>query len=184
MTPYTLKKDKSQLLIIDVQERLLPAIYDNTSIVRNIKLLLKAAQVLSIPTKYTEQYPKGLGPTVSDILELLPTETPRFEKIHFSCCDEGNFKDFLGQERKQVILAGIETHICILATTMDLLNDGYQVVIAMEGVGSRRKEHHLAALNVLSQRGAMLLPTESIIYQWLSKSGTPEFKEMLPFFKE
>lgn len=184
MISYKLKKNQSQLVIIDVQERLLPVITNNKSIIKHSKLLLRCAQVLSIPVKYTEQYPKGLGPTVSDISDLLPPETPRFEKVHFSCYDEPGFIDFLGNERRQIVLAGIETHICILATTLDLLKEGYQVVVALEAVGSRQEEHNLAALKAASQCGALVLPTESIVYQWLNVSGTPEFKEMLPYFKE
>jgi len=184
MISYKLKKNQSQLVIIDVQERLLPVIANNKSIVKHARLLLRSAQVLSIPVKYTEQYPKGLGPTVSDISDLLLPETPRFEKVHFSCYDEPGFIDFLGKQRRQIVLAGIETHICILATALDLLKEGYQVVVALEAVGSREEQHNLAALKAASQCGALVLPTESIVYQWLNVSGTPEFKEMLPYFKE
>lgn len=184
MTSCTLKKNLSQLVIIDVQERLLPNITGNESIIKHIKLLLKSAQLLSIPIKYTEQYPKGLGYTASDISCLLAPETPRFEKVHFSCCDEPGFIEFLGKEREQIVLAGIETHICVLATALDLLKEGYSVIVASEASGSRREQHHLAALGTLSQCGALVLPTESIVYQWLGVSGTPEFKQLLPYFKE
>jgi len=184
MTPCTLKKNQSQLVIIDVQERLLPSISGDKSIVRHIKLLLKSAQLLSIPIKYTEQYPKGLGRTVSEISCFFTSETPRFEKVHFSCCDEPGFIEFLGKERRQIVLAGIETHICVLATALDLLQEGFRVAVAFEASGSRREQHHLAALKTLSQCGALVLPTESIVYQWLGVSGTPEFKELLPYFKE
>ena len=179
-----LRVESTIMLMIDVQEKLLPVISGKEEIVNNSIKLLKAAEVLKIPTIYTEQYPKGIGNTISPLLESLPAGTIRHEKTTFSCCDESEFNEKLrGFERSLIVVFGIESHICILATVMDLLLKKLRVVVAADACGSRNPCNHSLAMEEAHACGASVLPTESIIYHLLGKSGTQEFKTMLPFFK-
>ncbi|WP_024821918.1 MULTISPECIES: hydrolase [Aminobacterium] len=172
-------------LFIDIQERLLPAISNDREVKANTLRLLQTAAVFKIPLVYTEQYPKGLGRTDSDILEVLEGHAPAFEKTHFSCCDEEGFvKELEWHKRKQVVLWGIESHICVLATAMDLLRNGFSVWLAADACGSRKNDNHEMALQTMIQAGALVVPTETVIYQLMKRSGTPEFKALLPLFKE
>jgi nicotinamidase-related amidase len=181
---FDLEAGKSQLLLIDFQEKLLPAVCDDSKTTRNVRTLLKACETLQIPVKYTEHYPQGLGETVPEILEAMPVDKRRFEKVHFSCCDEPDFETFFRYAgRDHVILAGIESHICVLQTAADLLSKEYRVYVASDACSSRKNEHHDEAMQTLRALGALVAPTESIVYRLLRKAGTSAFKAMLPFFK-
>lgn len=185
MEPFRLFRSSTQMLMVDVQERLLPAISGSEEIRRNILRLVRASEVLQIPFFYTEQYPRGLGPTDGEILSSLPAGARRFEKNHFSCCDEEGFTDFLeltGPNR--IVLFGIETHICILTTLLDLLARGRKVVLAADACGSRAPENADLALKAAAAAGALVVPTETVIYQLMGQSGTAEFKALLPLFKD
>ncbi len=185
MDPFRLFRSSTQMLMVDVQERLLPAISGHEDIRRNILRLALASETLQIPFSYTEQYPKGLGPTDGEILSSLPRGARRFEKNHFSCCDEEGFSDFFEPaSQKQIVLFGIETHICILTTLLDLLARGRKVVLAADACGSRAPENARLALKAASAAGALVVPTETVIYQLMGRSGTAEFKTLLPLFKE
>ena len=179
-----LRREETAFLLVDVQERLLPSISGNEIVIQNSVRLLKAANVLQLPSLYTEQYPKGIGPTVARLAESLPKSADRFEKTAFSCCDEPGFEDELrALKRETIVLFGIETHICILSTAVDLIAAGYKVVLASDACGSRNPDNHAAALAAIGASGAAVVPTETIVYQLLKKAGTPEFKELLPLFK-
>ncbi|MFP4482921.1 MAG: isochorismatase family protein [Thermovirgaceae bacterium] len=184
MKHFDLESGNSQLLLVDFQEKLLPAVCDDSRKTRNVRILLKACDTLQIPVKYTEHYPQGLGKTVPEILEGMPEEKRRFEKVHFSCCDDPDFETFIRfAGRDHVILAGIESHICVLQTAADLLSKEYKVFIASDACSSRENEHHAEAMQCLRSLGAFVAPTESIAYRLLRKAGTSAFKAMLPFFK-
>jgi len=147
------------------------------------KRLLKAAQKIGIPTIVTEQYPRGLGSS-SSYLELgkYPPSI-RVEKLSFCCCHEPSFMEYLNKiERTQVVLSGVEAHICLLSTALKLLERGFSVVVAADGISSRNPAHRQWALDALSSTGVLVLPEESIVYQWLEKAGTPEFKALLPLY--
>jgi nicotinamidase-related amidase len=179
-----LRKENVALLMIDIQEKLLPVIYGKDEIVKNTVRLLKAVEVFEIPMIYTEQYPKGIGNTVPSLLEALPASATRYEKNTFSCCDEDGFSERLkGLGRSLIVVFGIESHICVLSTVMDLLQHGIKVVVAADACGSRNPCNHNLALDEARACGASILPTESIVYQIIGRSGTQEFKTMLPFFK-
>lgn len=185
MSTFRLRRNSAQLLMIDIQERLLPAIHNHETIHRNVLKLARAADVLKIPFCYTEQYPKGLGATDGALLQALPQGVVRFEKNAFSCCDEEGFEAVVeAQNRPIVVLFGIETHICVLATALDLLESGHRVAVAADACGSRLKEHSTLALNVMRSAGALILPVETVIYHIMERSGTPEFKALLPLFKD
>ncbi len=181
---FSLHRDKVRFLMIDVQERLLPAISGHDAVLGNAVRLLKTAQTLSIPLFYTEQYPKGIGPTHKELLEALPDGTRRFEKVHFSCCGEEGFDGFLNEVPRPVtVLFGIESHICVLSTALDLAARGERVVVAADACGSRSPENHALALSAMGRSGVLPLPTETVVYRLIGRSGTPEFKAMLPLFK-
>ena len=180
-----LRRDSAHFLMIDVQERLLPAIADHETIRRNTLKLARAAGVLGVPFCYTEQYPKGLGSTDGEILEALPEGVHRFEKNTFSCCDEEGFDEILERQPRPVtVLFGIETHICVLATALDLLERKRQIVVAADACGSRSPSHADLAMDAMRNAGALVLPVETVIYHIMGRSGTPEFKALLPLFKE
>jgi nicotinamidase-related amidase len=173
--------------MVDVQERLLPSISGSGAVLENGVRLLKTAAELALPVLYTEQYPKGIGATaaeLSSILAALPEGARRFEKTAFSCCDEPGFPvAFQAAEREVTVMFGIESHICVLSTVRDLLERGRKIVLAADACGSRSPENHRLALDAARAWGAAVLPTETVVYQLLGRSGTPEFKALLPLFK-
>jgi nicotinamidase-related amidase len=184
LKPFLLKADLTQVLLIDMQEKLFPAIHDTTHLLKQTRFLLSSCSILGVPVKYTEHYPKGLGTTLAELSDCLPEGSARFEKIHFSCWAEPGFKPFFHREgRSQVILSGIEAHICVYSTAMELLNVGYDVTVAADSVGSRNPSHRDMALETLRHAGASVLPVESIVYQMLEKAGTPAFKQILAAIK-
>lgn len=183
MKPYVLDPYKTIFLAIDLQERLLPAIHNREEVIKNAKKLITSAQIMGIPFKLTEQYPRGLGRTEQEILSVLPG--PVFEKTAFGCFDQEGFERFLAVEgRNQVVLFGIESHICVHTTAMQLLERGYDVTVTCDGCGSRERQNHDFAMANMSNCGAHILPFDSVIYQLMKRSGTPDFKALLPLFKE
>lgn len=184
MTAFTLNRKDAVLLMIDIQSKLLPAIYGHDEIENNASRLLKSATTLGVPLLFTEQYPKGLGSTVDGISSLIPQESEYLSKTHFCCTLEPDFEKMLkDRNRSQVIVFGIESHICVLSTVLELLKRRMEVAVVEDGCGSRKRAHHELAMSAMANAGALIVPCESIIYQLLEKSGTPEFKELLPLFK-
>lgn len=183
MTSLNLNCDSCVFLMIDMQERLLPAMGNALGVEYECGRLLTAARELSVPVLATEQYPKGLGHTVKSLSDFLP-EKSTVTKNSFSCLREEKFADALKESgRKTVIIMGIESHICVLMTTAELIEAGYSVIIAEEACCSRKVSHHESAMNAARDLGALVLPTESIIYGLMKKAGTAEFKALLPLFK-
>jgi len=184
LKPFLLKAVSTQVLLIDMQEKLFPAIHDTEHLLKQSQFLLSSCSILGVPVKYTEHYPKGLGATLTDLAPCIPQGSARFEKIHFSCWAEPGFNTFFHREgRSQVVLAGIEAHICVLSTAMELLNVGYDVVVASDAIGSRNPANRDMAMDTLLHAGAAVLPVESIVYQMLEKAGTPAFKQILAAIK-
>jgi len=141
--------------------------------------LLQGAKTLSIPVLATEQYPKGLGPTEPEIVELLPDDTLTFEKTCFSCTGADQFLQQLEETgRKQVILVGIEAHVCILQTAIQLIEEGYQVFVAADGISSRHREAYEVSLNRMSRANVVICNTESIIFEWLHDAKHEHFKAL------
>ena len=156
----TIKNEEALLLIIDVQDKLVAMLNDEN--VKNAAIkLAKTASILNIPTVITEQYPKGLGSTIEEIKEVLPN-AEYIEKTSFSAFKEDEVKKLLSQ--KQVILFWIETHICVLQTAMDLLNEGYEVFLVQNACGSRNEENKQAALRRLIHAGVQIVTTEMVIF--------------------
>jgi nicotinamidase-related amidase len=180
---YLVTRVNTILVVIDVQEKFVTHINDYGTVGKNIGILIKGAKRLGIPILVTEQYPKGLGRTAEDLAELIEKFNP-IEKDMFSCFREPKFKDVLKKAVKShIVITGIESHVCVLQTVLDLIKDGYSVVVVSDAVGSRSKENKDTALTLMREAGAVITSTESIIFQWLEKSGTPEFKEVQALVK-
>ena len=176
----------SSLLLIDMQERFvpaIPAIAEDRPVGRACRQLLTAARLLGVPTTISEQYPKGLGPTLPWLLAANP-EAARFEKLHFSCADDPRLGAHLDAlHRPEIVLCGIETHVCVLHTAADLLAQGRVVVVAADAVASRSEAHRDQALAALRDLGALLLPVESIAMRWTRVAGTALFKQVSALIK-
>ncbi len=169
---------QSQLVIVDVQAKLVAVMPDAaSSVIKNCAILLQAAALLDIPKLYTEQYPKGLGNTVPELQTLLDGKKP-IDKTVFSCCSEPTFNRFLSSDRGHVVLAGMEAHICVLQTALDLQSQGKSVFVVEDAIISRRPENKANALNRLRQTGVVITNTESVVFEWLGKAEGEAFKKI------
>jgi nicotinamidase-related amidase len=183
MKSEMLEKDGSALLLIDVQDRLFPHIHESQSMLVRIDLLLSAANLMKIPVLATEQYPKGLGKTISKISQAHPNLQP-LEKMDFSCLPAPGFKDRLSAlQRRQIVLTGIETHVCVTQTALDLIAHGEEVFVVADATGSRRALDADTALRRLDRAGATIITSESVVFEWLRRAGTDEFKALQPNLK-
>lgn len=174
-------KDNSALLVIDVQTHLTAIMPAKVlaRLQRNMGLLLNAARLLDIPVFATEQYPQGLGNLEEDIVNLLPAGTRRYEKTSFSCTGADNFSaDLNASKRKQVILAGMEAHVCVMQTAIELINDGYQVYIVVDAICSRHRESYETALARMGSSGATILDAESVLFEWMRDAKNEHFKTL------
>lgn len=174
---------QSLLLIVDIQERLAPAIHQSGPLIASNALLLDAAGRLGVPVAASEQYVRGLGPTVA-ALQPLPADAWRFEKIHFSCTREPGFLERLAQYgRRQVLVTGTETHVCVLQTVLGLLDAGYTVFLIEDATSSRTPENRAAAIARMRDAGARIVTTEMVLFEWLERAGTDEFRALLPLIR-
>lgn len=174
---YWLDADKAALVVIDVQEKLAPAMDQELygQLVLDTNLLLEGFKALDLPIIATEQYPKGLGHTVSELVGV--TDQHCVEKVSFSCCGADVFTDALEKSgAKQVLIAGMETHVCVLQTVLDLLDRGYVVHLVRDAVCSRFKSDYEAALSIAAQAGAVVTTTEAALFQLVKGAGTDIFK--------
>ncbi len=173
-----LKAKDTFLLIVDVQERLARVMERREQVEGSINVLIKLANLMDMPIVLTQQYTKGLGPTVEALADNLKG-TESVEKIDFSCCQEDNFiKAINAAGRKNVILTGMESHICVLQTAVDLLEMGYNVHVPWDAVCSRVDGNRDRALGFMEKAGAIITSSEAAAFQILGKAGTPEFKEI------
>jgi len=164
------------LLVIDVQEKLVPKILHADALVCNIAFLIDGARLLGMPVAATEQYPRGLGATVPELAKRLPQ---RPDKVAFSCCAIPAVVDgFRTAARPKVMLAGIEAHVCVLQTALDLLAADFRVYIPADAVGSRYAIDHEFALRRLERAGAVVTTTETAIFEWVGGAGHPQFKQI------
>ena len=179
---FRLKVEDTALLVVDIQEKLLPKIMQAGEVLRNASFLVNAAKVLGVPVIATEQYPKGLGPTVEPIRGLLTTV---WEKKTFSAVGEGGAIDFLKSDaRIKVVVVGIEAHICVMQTVLDLLNQGFHVFVCVDAVSSRYAIDVKIALKRMQQAGAILVTAETCVYEWLETAANPAFKEISGMVQE
>lgn len=176
MEKFLLEKEEAVFVIVDIQERLAAVMSERQKVIDNCLHLVEISRLLSIPIVVTEQYPKGLGPTVSEIKVALPSYDPD-EKISFSCCKDAEFiKRLHATGRKKVILAGMETHVCVLQTCIGLLKEGYAVHVVGDAMCSRTEADFKTGLEYMRDAGAVITGTETVLFQLLGKAGTDEFK--------
>jgi nicotinamidase-related amidase len=172
--PTLMSARDTGLLVIDVQEKLVPLIPSAEQVIQNVAFLIEAASILGMTVQATEQYPKGLGPTVAELAGKLPH---RPEKTAFSCCALPSVADgFRTAGRPKVLLAGIETHVCVQQTALDLLALDFRVYVAADAVASRGSFDHERALERLAGAGVVITSSESAVFEWVGEAGTPEFK--------
>ncbi len=175
-TPEFLSTDQAALLVIDIQERLFPVMHEKEKLLRNVVKLVKGAQVLEIPILLTEQYPKGLGPTLPEIKGVIPDIKP-IEKVSFNCCDEAVFCQALeALKRKQVLIAGIEAHICVYQTAVALARAGYEVQVVGDCTASRENENKLVALFKMGAVGISPTTAEMALFELLKVAKGDKFK--------
>jgi nicotinamidase-related amidase len=168
------------LVVVDVQERLFAAMdaERRDAMISNLKILCTAARRLDVPIVVTEQYPKGLGPTLAEVRAVLDGTTP-IEKTSFSCCAVPSFVERLrGLDAGPVILTGLEAHVCVLLTALDLLSQGMRAAIVADAVCSRRRDNLDLGLAQARQAGAIVTTTETVVFQLLGRAGTPAFREL------
>ncbi len=180
-----LQAEKCALVVIDVQEKLLPPIFNKETLVKNSALLIHAAKILGIPVLVTTQYAKGLGNTVPELASLVSEVTP-VDKTEFSCFGKDAFCSAVKQlpgQRNTMLLCGMETHICVMQTALGALDQGYIVHVASDAVGSRSEWNWQVGLERMQNAGAVISSTEMMIYELMRKSGTPQFKELLQYIK-
>ncbi|MDD2556064.1 MAG: isochorismatase family protein [Syntrophaceticus sp.] len=182
MKNHDLMSGQSLLLIIDLQEKLMKTMDKAEKVYRNTRIMLGACQQLKIPVVVTEQYPKGLGRTVSDVAEHLD-EHLLLEKVSFSAATEEMFEQLRGFQRRQLLVVGSETHVCVFQTVRDLLAAGYEVYVLRDAVCSRRKENYKNGLQLMKDEGAVITDTETAFFDLLKVSGTPDFKAIHPLIK-
>jgi nicotinamidase-related amidase len=173
---FQLDRNNAALLIIDIQERLAVVMDKKDQVVGNTLHLVELAKMLNVPVVVTEQYPKGLGKTLPEITSALPTYLP-VEKVSFNCCGEATFNEQIKRlGRKKIVIAGMETHICVLQTSLGLLQEGFDVHLVADAVCSRTKANWRSGLELVRDAGAVITNTETVLFQLLGVAGTPEFK--------
>lgn len=173
----------SLLLIVDIQERLLPVMQDGARVVRNAGILLQAAQALDLPSLVTEQYPKGLGPTVSEIKVAADT-VPVLEKMHFSAWGEPDIRRHITKiARPQVVIAGIEAHVCVLQSALAIAETGRHVAVVADAISSRSVGSVATAQHRLLQAGISMVTTEMCLFEWLGSAAHPQFKRLSALIK-
>lgn len=171
------------LVVVDVQGKLAQLMVDKETLFKNARILIQAAKILEIPILWCQQVPKALGPTVPEIAELLSDDEP-IDKVSFSCCGDEQFNSRLDAlARKQVLLCGIETHVCIYQTAMDLLGQGREVTVVADAVSSRTAENRQIALDRLAAEGATMASTEMALFELLKTAKHPQFKPIAKLVK-
>jgi nicotinamidase-related amidase len=182
--PNVLSKEGAVLVIFEMQERLVPAVHEFKSVIKNIQNVARSAKILKIPIILTEQYPKGLGPTINEVKEALGDEVVPIEKLSFSAFGSDEFKSKLKElDAKTLILCGLECHICINQTAHDALQEGYGVHVLLDATSSRTKQNYKAGLRKIRKSGAVVTTTEMALYELMEVAKTEEFDEVLKVLK-
>lgn len=180
-----LEAEECALVVIDIQEKLLPPIFQREQLIRNAQLLIRAAGILKIPALISTQYAKGLGATVPEVASLIPTAKP-VDKTLFSCFGSDLFCNLLQRlpgQRSTLLLCGMESHICVAQTGLAALRESYLVHVASDAVSSRTEWNWKIGLDRMRDAGAVISSTEMIIYELMRSSSTAAFKELLPYLK-
>ena len=179
----SLSTQDSVLIVVDMQERLISKISDKHTVISNAVTLIKSARILNIPIIITEQYPKGLGPTIPEIKDLIVPWQP-IDKICFSCFGSNDFsKQMKGLGKNNLILCGIESHVCITQTTLDGLKLNYSVFFVKDAISSRTKNNRETGFERMAQAGAIPVSTEMVAFELLREAGTDKFKQIVSMIK-
>ena len=180
-SPHRLDPNRSGLLVIDVQEKLCPAIASAENVIGQISRLIEAAKLLAVPMAATVQYPKGLGPLVEPLNQEFPSAQ---DKVAFSaavCRD--SLDRWTSESRDQIVVVGIETHVCVQQTVLDLLAEGLRTFVVADAVGSRHRSDYDVALERMRDSGATITTVESVVFEWLGSADRPEFKAVSRIIK-
>ncbi len=181
-----IQRDSISLAVIDMQEKLINAIPQEIreSTIRNSNILIETAKTLNIPITVTEQYPKGLGSTIPEIKDAIGDGFKPIEKLVFSCARSPEFKSALKEKgREEVLICGIETHVCVLQTVLDLINQGYKVHVPADAVTSRKELDWEIGIKLIERAGGIVGTTETFVFQLLERAGTEEFKKISKLLK-
>lgn len=177
---FFLDRSNALLLVIDIQEKLCKAMNEKvlSQVVKNSGILIETAEEMQIPVIFTEQYVKGLGPTLPELTEK-SSNAACFEKMAFSCCgNQAVVEKIKSSGRKQIIIAGMETHVCVLQTVIELCDAGFAVHVVKDAIMSRHKQNWLTGFETMAAAGAIPTSTESVMFQLLKVAGTDEFKKL------
>ena len=178
-----IQKDDSAFVIIDIQDRLFPHINDNEKVAEKCATLIEGMQILGVPIIVTEQYVKGLGQTIPKIQSVLENYDP-IEKMTFSCCGTGAFNIKIEEHYKEnIIICGIESHVCVLQTALDLVEAGHRPIVVVDAISSRSPLDKEVALKRMQEEGIRLTTVESILFELCKTSGTEEFKKVSSLVK-
>ncbi len=173
----------SVLLVIDVQEKLAPAVADQASVIERVAILMRAATRLGVPVLASEHYPQGIGHLVPELAALAPEGTV-FEKISFSCARQPGVLPRLRElDRPQIVVCGMEAHVCVMQSALSLIEAGFQVCVVEDATGSRRHADRDAALERLRRAGGTVVTSEMVVFEWLERGDAPAFKELLALIK-
>lgn len=178
-----MQRKHAQLLIVDLQEKLIPALHRAAAVIEACCRLVQIANRLGVPVTVSEHYAKGLGATVEPLRRALAPEAETFGKMHFSCMSDKalhrRFDTLRDDGRGQIVIAGIEAHVCVGQTALDLLADGYEVFVAADAVTARDPSSRDLAFARIRQNGGSIVDSEMVMFEWLEKAGTPEFKDLI-----
>lgn len=178
---------RSHLLVVDVQARLMPAIHDGDAVLKNVNVLLQAAARLAVPVTVTEQYPKGLGPSVDAVTAALPSDALVLPKTSFSAAGDEPIRERIatlrGEGRDQLVICGVEAHICVLQSALSFRNGGLEVFVVADAVSSRSPHSVNAACARLLHAGCHWVTTEMTAFEWMERAATDDFRALAPLFK-
>jgi len=180
-------RNRAQLLVVDIQEKLAPAVDGAEQVIGNTGRLISFARRLGIPMLFTEQYPRGLGPTIPALLGLAGNEAPRLDKTEFSVWRNEGIRKRIAElaqtGRREIVVTGMEAHVCVLQSAMDLVANELEVFVVADAVSSRAPGSRELAVQRLGQAGVGIVNTEMIAFEWLERAGSPEFKDLIGLIK-
>jgi nicotinamidase-related amidase len=181
-----IRRENLSLVVIDMQERLMSAIPEEKreSTIKNAAVLIQAAKTFEIPITVTEQYPRGLGPTIAEIKDCVGDGFQPIEKVVFSCARSPEFRSAIeGTHKREALICGIETHVCVLQTVIDMINNGYVLYVPADAVASRKDLDWEKGISLIERAGAVVGTTEAFVFQLLERAGTEEFKKISKLIK-
>ena len=185
MNSNLVSRQSAHLLVIDIQSKLVPTINEAARLIERSAFLIKTAKHLGVPITVTEQYPKGLGPTDSDLMQLCGNDTPVFAKTAFSAFKDDAIRAHVTRDtsRKDLVIIGMEAHVCVMQSAMDAIDAGFNVFVVADAIGSRSANDPPLATARLREAGAKIVSAEMMFFEWLERSGTEDFKVLSPMLR-